>query len=220
MTIKKIFLEKAKSKIKIMQNEKILIKIMQNEIVEIDFIFGKNTKSEINLENHENIKIMKMKLQCEENAEIKFINKIRAGKNIEIENVFVGKKSKLNQKIFLENDEEKTKLNVKNIFKKTGTVGKILIRSILKKNQKQEIVGDIKVEEKADKTISDLKIETLSLSGNSEIIFLPSLNIKNKKAIAKHSAKIIKIKNNFYLESRGLQSKQIKEIIIQSFKNF
>lgn len=100
-----------------------------------------------------------------------------------------------------------------------NTFGRVQVKGVVRNGAKVNIKGLVKIEEKASRSDSFLSMRMLILDDKSSAIAEPMLEIKNNDVKASHSASVGKIDEEqlLYLQSRGIDLEESKEIIIRGF---
>lgn len=185
-----------------MQNHKLIItdKIF-NQIIQVkknqtlNYILFLNKGC---LENHNSKTLLRRKLTFEfkeENATLYFLA-IMIGKN-----------------------KEKFPFETISIHKNRNTRAYYTVRSALFDESEVNYKGNIKIEKTSHSTNCYLSHHTLMLSKKTKVNTIPCLEIESDDVKAGHSATIGKIDDElaFYLESRGLDKKSAKILLIKNF---
>ena len=127
-----------------------------------------------------------------------------------------GDNSEVNEKhvFFAENDVVKISTTLTHAGKNTR--GNVLMRGVSKNTA--ELYGKIKIEKTGSGTQSYLTQRTLLLD-NGRANATPELEIDNNDVSTKHSSSVMKINDEtlFYLQSRGLGEKEVKDLIIHGW---
>lgn len=98
---------------------------------------------------------------------------------------------------------------------------RIKLKAVLRENSSLDLQFIVKIPVFAKSTDTFLSFEILNLSKSSHIRIVPSLEIANNIVKGGHSATIKAINPDeiFFLQSRGLNLKSAKKLIINSFLN-
>jgi Fe-S cluster assembly protein SufD len=96
---------------------------------------------------------------------------------------------------------------------------RIYLKAIMSDSSKMDFKGDLIIEKDAIGTDTYLEHHTLLLSDKARVNTLPALEIKADDVKAGHAATIGKLDtaNLFYLESRGLSSKEATKLLISAY---
>ncbi|MCT4617516.1 MAG: SufD family Fe-S cluster assembly protein [Candidatus Gracilibacteria bacterium] len=129
-----------------------------------------------------------------------------------------------NAKIFLNSlilSNKQAKLNIEIIHKNSNSKSKIYSASLGKTDSKTSVITKIIAGKNLENIETHTNHEHLNLGKNTSVTSLPQMFIETKNIIAGHSSKIENLdKNfNFYLESKGLNNSQIKNLFIISYYN-
>ena len=170
-------------------------------------------------------KIIKIPHECEEKK-----IEIRSG---EVE-VLVGENPKLNLEVILSG--EGSSLNLQGIFwgrdsaiqdiklvviqRAPRTTCRVNFRAALSDSSSSFFDGLVRMEKEAIGSTGKLSYKALLLSDKARARPIPSLEVLTKKvASASHEASVGKIdyRQLFYLQSRGLSSKDAKKLIVEGF---
>ncbi|MBI4975736.1 SufD family Fe-S cluster assembly protein [Candidatus Peregrinibacteria bacterium] len=180
---------------KIPDNKK--LQIMSEKLTTSEIHLGKNT--ELNL-------IVFLKKGWDKNQEQKFILE---GENSKINFTCAIMGKGKNNFSFQTTSQHKAK----------NTKADFLVRAVLFDESKVNYLGNIQIEKGAEMSSAHLSHDSLILSEKAKTKTTPSLEIKADNVKAGHSATIGKIDENiiFYMQTRGLNTKNCKKLIIENF---
>ena len=110
-------------------------------------------------------------------------------------------------------------LKVKIIHKGKNSSSKIVSKNIV--NNSTTFIAKTIIKEDATDSSTEQLIDSLMLSPNAKMNALPLIDIHNNEVIASHSTKIgtLDAEMLFFMRSRGLNCKEIKQAIIQGYIN-
>ena len=99
-----------------------------------------------------------------------------------------------------------------------GTYGRVLMKGVAGGGAKVKVRGLVRIENEAQDTDSFLSIKMLVLDNKSSATADPEMEIMANKVKASHSASISRIDEEqlFYLESRGVNRQDAKDIIVKA----
>ena len=94
-----------------------------------------------------------------------------------------------------------------------------IARSIATDHSTANLIGRVIVHKSAQKTYADLQSKGLLLSKHATINSCPELDIYNNDLICSHGASIGNLDQNalFYMQTRGINLKTAKQILLQAF---
>lgn len=100
-----------------------------------------------------------------------------------------------------------------------NTYGRVEVRGVAENGARVKVDGMVRIEKGAEKSDSFLSMKILVLDENSSAWAEPQLEIENNDVKASHSASVGKIDEDllFYLESRGVNQKEGKQLIVDGF---
>jgi Fe-S cluster assembly protein SufD len=191
----------------------------------------------------------KIKMNCGKNSKTKYIeinnSKIEKSTNEIQRNLILQKSAKLNfYNLYAGKGNQKSEttaelgensdLSVRNIFisenqehnhdlivihKEKNSKSDLQSRGILS-SSKINLKGLIKIEEKAEDSEGYQKSDLLILN-DSEAVSIPDLEIKNNKVKCSHGSSITRLDKEkiFYLQTRGVDEKNAKIILMNAFFN-
>jgi Fe-S cluster assembly scaffold protein SufB len=115
----------------------------------------------------------------------------------------------------------KLNINSKHIHQNKNTENNVDYKTISCDNSHSVIQSLVDINKIAENTNSELNIKSIVLSKDASVSNIPKLNVSNKNVKSSHSSTISRISDDeiFYLNSRGLNEKEIKNMIIQSYVN-
>lgn len=115
--------------------------------------------------------------------------------------------------------QEKSALTVNTIHQGRRTCAYIHVRGVLFDSAQSHFDGLIKIEKKADQTVSLLENRMLLLGERSRAQSIPSLEIEANEVKASHAATTGQIDEHqlFYLRSRGIDLKTATRMIVEGF---
>lgn len=121
--------------------------------------------------------------------------------------------------IMVGKNQEKFSFETISIHKNRNTRAYYTVRSALFDESEVNYKGDIKIEKNSHSTDCYLSHHTLMLSKKAKVNTIPCLEIESDDVKAGHAATIGKIDEElaFYLESRGLDKKSAKILLIKNF---
>lgn len=121
--------------------------------------------------------------------------------------------------IMIGRNKEKFPMETLSLHKNRNTKAYYTVRSALFDESEVSYTGNLKIEKNANSTDCYLAHHTLMLSKNAKTITVPCLEIENDDVKAGHAATIGSIDEDlsFYLESRGLDKKSAKVLLIRNF---
>lgn len=100
-----------------------------------------------------------------------------------------------------------------------GTRGKVMVRAIVSNGATVNLYGKVKISKRAQQTESFLELRVLILDDQSTASVDPQLEIKANEVKAGHAASVGKMEEQqiWYLQSRGINERQARELIIEGF---
>lgn len=121
--------------------------------------------------------------------------------------------------IMIGRNKEKFPMETLSLHKNRNTRAYYTVRSALFDESEVAYTGNLKIEKNASSTDCYLAHHTLMLSKNAKTTTVPCLEIENDDVKAGHAATIGSIDEDlsFYLESRGLDKKSAKVLLIRNF---
>lgn len=121
--------------------------------------------------------------------------------------------------IMIGREKEKFPMETISLHKARNTRAYYTMRSALFDESEVDYTGNLKIEKDASATDCYLAHHTLMLSKNAKTHTVPCLEIENDDVKAGHAATIGNIDEelSFYLESRGLDKKSAKILLIRNF---
>lgn len=121
--------------------------------------------------------------------------------------------------IMIGSKKEKFPMETISLHKARNTRAYYTMRSALFDESEVDYTGNLKIEKDASATDCYLAHHTLMLSKNAKTHTVPCLEIENDDVKAGHAATIGNIDEelSFYLESRGLDKKSAKILLIRNF---
>ncbi len=121
--------------------------------------------------------------------------------------------------IMIGRNKEKFPMETLSLHKNRNTKAYYTVRSALFDESEVAYTGNLKIEKNASSTDCYLAHHTLMLSKNAKTTTVPCLEIENDDVKAGHAATIGSIDEDlsFYLESRGLDKKSAKVLLIRNF---
>lgn len=121
--------------------------------------------------------------------------------------------------IMIGTKKEKFPMETISLHKTRNTKAYYTMRSALFDESEVDYTGNLKIEKTAGATDCYLAHHTLMLSKNAKTHTVPCLEIENDDVKAGHAATIGNIDEelSFYLESRGLDKKSAKTLLIRNF---
>lgn len=121
--------------------------------------------------------------------------------------------------IMIGKNKEKFPLETISVHKNRNTRAYYTIKSALFDESEVDYVGNLKIEKNSHSTDCYLAHHTLMLSKNAKTNSIPCLEIETDDVKAGHAATIGNIDEEltFYLESRGLDKKSAKILLIKNF---
>lgn len=102
-----------------------------------------------------------------------------------------------------------------------NTFARTSIKGVVGEGAKVRVDGLVRIEKEAQFSDSFLSMKLLILDSVSSAIVVPKMEIKADKINAAHSASVSKIDEEqlFYLESRGIDKEEARELIIKGLLN-
>lgn len=96
---------------------------------------------------------------------------------------------------------------------------RVEVRGVVSNGARVRIKGRVVIAEGASKSDSFLAMKLLMLDNKSSAVAEPELEIENDEVKASHSASVGRIDEEqlFYLESRGIEEKEARDIIVEGF---
>jgi len=121
--------------------------------------------------------------------------------------------------IMIGKNKEKFPMETVSIHKNRNTKAYYTLRSALFDEAEVDYLGNLKIEKNAHSTDCYLAHHTLMLSKDAKTNTVPCLEIETDDVKAGHAATIGNIDEDlaFYLESRGLDKKSAKTLLIRNF---
>lgn len=121
--------------------------------------------------------------------------------------------------IMVGKNQEKFSFETISIHKNRNTKAYYTVRSALFDESEVDYKGNLKIEKNSHSTDCYLSHRTLMLSKKAKVNTIPCLEIESDDVKAGHAATIGKIDEElaFYLESRGLDKKSAKLLLIKNF---
>ena len=121
--------------------------------------------------------------------------------------------------IMIGKNQEKFPFETISLHQNRATKAHYIVRSALFDQSEVDYTGKLKIEKNAHLTDCHLAHHTLMLSRNAKTNTVPSLEIESDDVKAGHAATIGNIDEelSFYLESRGLDKKSAKILLIRNF---
>lgn len=112
--------------------------------------------------------------------------------------------------------------NIQAHHKAPETTSDLVIRTVLTKKERAQINGLIRIEKSCQEAQGNQKIDSLLLDSSAIVQALPQLEIETDQVSCSHAATISKLDEEslFYLESRGIQKEEAKQLLINGFMNF
>jgi len=180
----------AKSKLK--NNSTIIIENFSNSNIELK---QNSNTTIIALISETTDKETTINFELKENAELKFIA------------------------IIIAQNKQKYHININSTHNTENTKANYHLRSILFDKSEIDYTGNIKITSKGNNTNSRLEHHSLMLSDYTKTNTKPCFEIQTNKVKASHAATIGRIDDSllFYIKSRGLNEKEAKNLLIQSF---
>lgn len=135
----------------------------------------------------------------------------------------LNKKSTLNSNSLFYEKNQNIKVKEDYIFRSTNSGGEFVVNGILDNKSNSEYVSNIIINKDSQKTNTRIDMKLYILDKDSKGIMLPGLDIRANDVKAGHSASTFNLNKEdlFYLNSRGLENKDIKNLIIKSLsENF
>lgn len=107
-------------------------------------------------------------------------------------------------------------------FSSPGNRGRAVSRGICKNGGKSFCEGFSKIYKNAANSEVFVDLKALILDESSRAKMLPNLEIENNEVRAGHSASVIKIDDEalFYLQSRGINPEEARNILVRAFVSF
>lgn len=121
--------------------------------------------------------------------------------------------------IMIGKNKEKFQFETISLHKNRNTRAYYTVRSALFDESEVDYTGNLKIEKKSHSTDCYLAHHTMMLSKNAKTHSTPCLEIETDDVKAGHAATIGNIDEElaFYLESRGLNKKMAKTLLIKNF---
>jgi Fe-S cluster assembly protein SufD len=180
---------------------------------------GRNSKVKyIELNNSNNSNNIKRELYLEKSAVLDFYNIYLGTKNQKSDTVAeLDEKSEISVKNIFISDSQEHSHDLKVIHKQRESKSSLESRGVLS-NSKMNLKGLIKIEENADESQGYQKSDLLILN-DSTAVSIPDLEIKNNNVKCSHGSSISRLDREkiFYLETRGLDEKSAKDVMINAF---
>lgn len=169
-------------------------------------------------------KITGSKIVLEKNSSLTLVAVTDSGckKTQKLSIKFVGENSKLTfTAIIIGKNFDSFNFETETLHMAAKTTASINVFSALSDSSSVNYKGLITIEKEGIKTNSHLSHKTILLSENTHVETTPSLEIKTDDVSAGHSAFIGRLDKNllFYLQSRGIDEKKAKKLMIQGFFN-
>ncbi len=155
------------------------------------------------------------------NAEIKWLNALKNGKfsRVIIETNLDGEDAKVKTAtIGILNEKSQADIYTISRHNAEHSISNTLSKGVVRDNSKLLVRGLTRVEKNAFNSDGYEKADVLILD-NAEADAIPNLEIENNEVRCTHGASIGKIDDEklFYLQSRGLNDEEAKELIISGF---
>ena len=148
-----------------------------------------------------------------------FVSCFDIGQNVSTKSFLRGENAVFNHKGLLVNNGS---WNISVFHEKPNTNSNIIIKNIVEKNNKSVINGLIKINKSCFKAEGHQKIDSLLLDKSAKVQSLPMLEIFTDDVICTHAATISNLDEEelFYIQSRGINSEDAKQLIVSSYKEF
>ncbi|MDO8553789.1 MAG: SufD family Fe-S cluster assembly protein [Candidatus Micrarchaeota archaeon] len=123
--------------------------------------------------------------------------------------------------LFVEADNNKMNLNSVLQHSGTATKGNICVKGIARDSASVKLDGMIKVDKDGGGAESFLDQHVMLMNPGCHAEANPELEIENNNVMSRHSASVAQIDEEklFYAESRGLNSDQAKQMLVDGFLN-
>lgn len=121
--------------------------------------------------------------------------------------------------IFIGRGDEQFTIHTRQLHKASNTKSDLLIKSVLFDSSRLNYDGLIKIEKEGQGSDAYQRNENLVMNENVRVDTKPELEILANSVRCTHGATVGKIDNEqlFYLQSRGLSTKQAQKLIIEGF---
>lgn len=123
--------------------------------------------------------------------------------------------------MFLGSAAQQFDINDEMIHEAPRTKARMQSRGVLNDRAKTIYLGKIKIKREAPQCVSQQKADNLLLTEDVRCNAVPILEVDNDNVICSHGATFSKIdeEQEFYLNTRGVDKEQAKEIIVNGFVN-
>ena len=134
---------------------------------------------------------------------------------LSLKSFLCGVKAVHNYNVFSDSFNAKSYLYVTNHFKTADCKGEIWIDGILDQSSFARIIGAINIDLTAGNTDSYMKKDILMIDDKSKLDCVPALEIKTNDVKAGHGVSVSKFdkEKKFYLQSRGLNEKEVIDLV-------
>ena len=207
--------------------QKLLQDFSQNLISDKDLELQINLEPEVVLnllDDLDDLEIFKSKITfiLNENSKLDYISKPRKSTDKELKFEFIGSGSDAKIKILCLGKKDQI-FNFKTVqdHKIENTKSDLIIKGVFDENSKLQSDNLIRVASNAQNVQANQINKNILIGDQSRIVTIPKLEIKADKVKCHHGAAVSKLNKNqlFYLQSRGMDSKVSKDLLIDSFLN-
>lgn len=121
--------------------------------------------------------------------------------------------------VFIGRKDEQFTIHTRQLHKAANTTSDLLIKSVLYDSSRLNYDGLIKIEKQGQGSDAYQRNENLVMNENVRVDTKPELEILANSVRCTHGATVGKINKDqlFYLQSRGLSTKQAQKLIIEGF---
>ena len=164
--------------------------------------------------------LIKKKFILEEGAELDYFHHVFGNCEDSTEVVLKGGESRVHsQTLFFGQDSEKQNLTVNHVHQGKNTRSKMISRGAVKDSAYSHFFGNITMQPGCSGADGSLEEHNLLLSSGSKIEAVPALEVHHDEVQASHSATLERIDDEklFYLQSRGLSSREAMELLVEGF---
>jgi len=159
--------------------------------------------------------IKKLNLVIKKNAEITLIEEGSGTTKINLEEK--GAKILYLSSIYAKEGEIKKEIEIEHNASETEST--IKSKNVITNNARVYFIPKVKIRKNTENTKAHQKTETLLLSKEARIFTIPIVEVESEKTECSHGSTITRIDEEklFYLEARGIESDEAKQIIIDGF---